>query len=235
MKLLVADDDPDLVGLIHSALTEDGYTVLTAQDGEWATRLFEIESPDLVLLNSTLPKRSGVELLQAIRRRGTVPVVIFSPADDEDQVVDVLKLGADDCWVKPLRPRELRARTHALLRRLQAHQPLADQAMNLGGIRLDPRLRHVTVDGRAVHLSRTEFALLEYLMANHDEVVGLHQLVSNVWGYDGRENENVVKVAISRLRRRIESNPSFPRYIVNVPGVGYMFQHEMQPAQLQER
>ncbi len=232
MKLLVADEDRDLVDLVHYTFMQDGLTILSAADGETAARMVDVEAPDLILLNQRLPKRNGVDLLAELRQRTNVPIIMMTATDDDDHLVNLLQMGADDCLVKPLRTRLLRARVHALLRRTQAWNPSGDdkRPLEIGGIILDPRTRRVTVDDKPVHLSRTEFALLEYLMRNHGSVVRLPQLVANVWGYDGNENENVVKVAISRLRRKVELDPALPRYIVNVPGVGYMFQNEVAPA-----
>ncbi len=228
MKLLVADDDREAIDLVHYTFMPDGFTVISAPDGETAARLCEIEMPDLVLLNYRLPRRDGMQLLPEIRRRTSVPIIMLTNSDNDDYLVDALQQGADDCLMKPLRARVLRARVHALLRRARLWNPVQDdkRPIELGRIILDPRTRRVTVDGSPVRLSRTEFALLEFLMRNHGTVVRLPQLVANVWGYDGKENENVVKVAISRLRRKVELDPALPRHIVNVPGVGYMFQNE---------
>ncbi len=231
MRLLVADDDREVLDLVHYTFMPDGFTILAAEDGDKALKLVATQSPDLVLIDHGLPGEAGVALLGELRRRTNVPIIMLTTAHDDDQLVNALQLGADDCLAKPLRPRVLRARVHALLRLFQSANATFDakRPIELGGIVLEPRTRRVTVDGQTVHLSRTEFALLECLMRNHGNVVRLPQLVSNVWGYEGNDNENVVKVAISRLRRKIESDPGVPRYIVNVPGVGYMF-HEQAAA-----
>ncbi len=230
MKVLIADQDREMVDLVHHTLANDGFSILPASDGEAASRLFREEHPDLVLVELALPKRSGIDVLMDIRRAGNVPVIILTQTAYEDHALEALQLGADDYMVKPLRPREVRARTRALLRRCNEwsrERPTPPQHMALGNVALNTRTRQVQVAGRSVHLSRTEFALLEFLMQNHDVVIQPPRLAANVWGYtDGDRNDNVVKVAISRLRHKIEPDPAYPRYIVNVPGVGYMFQYE---------
>ncbi len=239
MKVLIADQDRELVNQLLYTFTEDGFTVLPAFDSEVAAYLFQKEQPDLVMLDLALPKRGGLDVLMDLRRSGNVPVIILAPTDLEDHALEALQLGADDYVVKPLRPREVRARSRALLRRCKdwAYDlSSTPRHLELGNVELDPRTRQVRVDGHSVRLSRTEFALLEFLMQNHDVVIQPLRLAANVWGYlDGNRNDNVVKVAISRLRHKIEPDPAYPRYIVNVPGVGYMFQHESHaPETIQE-
>ncbi len=228
MKVLVADADQESLDLAQRTFLPDRFIVLPALDGEAAARLFQDESPDLALLDLLLPKRSGLELLSDFRRRAFTPIIMLTPSDREDHALEALQQGADDYILKPLRPRELWARAHALLRRSKewALAPGAPPRLELGNITLNGRTRQMAVEGRNVRLSRTEFALLEFLMLNHDRVVRSGELAANVWGYSGEHNQNVVKVAVSRLRRKLEPNPASPRYIINVPGVGYMFQHD---------
>jgi DNA-binding response OmpR family regulator len=158
-----------------------------------------------------------------------VPVIVLTALGDEDHLVDALQLGADDYLVKPFRPRELRARALALLRRSSAQgatQRRDYQSLSFGDITLDPGAHQATVDGTAVPLTPIEFSLLHYLMLNRNIVVRLSDIIANVWGYEADGNDEVVKVTVSRLRRKIEADPSQPRYIVNVPGVGYKFQEK---------
>lgn len=226
MKILVADDDRDLVDLIRYALYRDGYTVTTAFDGDAALRVFRLERPDLVILDLIMPKHSGMDLLQEIRKETDVPILILSALRDEEHVVNALYKGADDYMTKPFGPRELTARTRALLRRTGQSNKKSDAFMEplvLGQITLRPDTREVLVGEDKVRLSRTEFELLKYLMINHRMVVGFQDILSQVWGYDREQNMEVVKVTISRLRQKIETKAGVPRYIVSVPGVGYRF------------
>lgn len=226
-KVLLIDDDRDLVDLLRYAFQRDGYTVATAYDGEAGTRAFQVQGPDLVVLDVTMPKRTGIQVLKDIRAASTVPVIILSALGDEDHVVTALQIGADDYITKPFRPRELLARAQAHLRR---HADSASettknlQTLTLAEVVLDPAKHEVRVAGAPVQLSRTEFSLLQYLMINANVTLSVANIIVNVWGYEADENDEVVKVTISRLRKKIERDSSEPRLIVNVPGVGYRFE-----------
>lgn len=225
MRVLLADDDRDLVDLLRYAFQREGYTVLVAYDGEAAWHSITADAPDLVILDMMMPKRDGMQVLKLLRdSRLTVPVIVLTALGDEDNIVSALQLGADDYVVKPFRPRELRARAQSLLRRNRERSGGPDKAsaaIQAGALALDSSSREVTVDGAPVQLTRTEFNLLHYLLLNRNLVVNLGDIVANVWGYDAEENDEVVKVTVSRLRRKIEADPAQPRYIQTVPGVGY--------------
>jgi two-component system response regulator VicR len=226
MKILVADDDRDLVDLIRYSFHREGYSVVTSFDGEMTLRVFQLENPDLVVLDMVMPKRSGLEVLQEIREKTDVPILVLSAQREEDQIVNALYKGADDYMIKPFGQRELRARAKALIRRTLKdtnRRTMQGAPLQMGEITLHPQTREVFGNNKKIHLTRTEFALLMHLMVNHDVVVTFDDLLSNVWGYDGEQNYQVVKVTISRLRRKLADNPSAPRYIVNVPGTGYIF------------
>jgi DNA-binding response OmpR family regulator len=227
-KVLLADDDRDLIDLLRYTFQRDGYAVSLAFDGEMALHKLQTDAPDLLVLDLMMPKRSGMDVLRELQHSSHVPVIVLTALGDEDHVVDALELGADDYLVKPFRPRELRARAQALLRRCREEVRIQEKAaapLVVGSVRLDPRTRGVTVDGNPVQLSRTEFSLLHYLMLSRG-VVSVPDIIANVWGYEADANDEVVKVTVSRLRRKIEADPSNPRYVVNVPGVGYRFQGE---------
>jgi DNA-binding response OmpR family regulator len=229
VKILVADDDRELVELLDYALKRDGHCVVLAYDGLTALQLIQMEKPDLVLLDVNMPKQDGLEVLRELRRRSKVPVLVLTVRTDEESVVTALELGADDYMYKPFRPRELRARVHSLLRRQQGWPAMnlaAAEKLLFGDICLDPLSRQVWVRGKTVKLTPTEFSLLHFLMLNRDGVVRPSSIVANVWGYDADETDDVVRVFVSRLRHKIERDPSNPRSIVNVPGFGYMFQTE---------
>ncbi len=226
-KVLLVDDDRDLVDLLRYAFQRDGYTVVTAFDGEAGVRAFKVENPDLVVLDVTMPHRTGIETLKDIRAVSSVPVIMLSALGDEEHVVTALQIGADDYITKPFRPRELMARAQAHLRRgADTPSELAKnlQTLILGDVSLDPAKHQVQVAGVPVQLSRTEFSLLQYLMINANVTVSVANIIVNVWGYEADENDEVVKVTISRLRKKIERDASEPRFIVNVPGVGYRFE-----------
>lgn len=231
LKILLADDDRDLVQVLVYAFEREGFAVTTALDGDAAVARAEAESPDLIVLDLMMPKRSGMAALGALRKFSATPILVLTALSDEDQVVRALELGADDYLVKPFRTRELKARIHALLRRTQGTRGADKQGprqLVTGSVRLDLDAYLVSANGQTSHLTRTEFGLLHYLMLNHDRVMSVPEIIANVWGYDAEENDKVVKVFVSRLRRKIEPDPSNPRTIVNVPGLGYKFQSLVQ-------
>lgn len=226
MKILVADDDRDLVDLIRYSFHREGYTVVTSYDGEMTLRMFQTEKPDLIVMDLVMPKRDGMEVLQEIRKAADVPIIMLSAQRDEDHIVNALYKGADDYMVKPFGPKELRARTKALMRRAGDNTTKAsaqNYPMEFGQVKLNPQTREVFIGNEQIHLTRIEFSLLMHLMINHDIVVSFDDLLSNVWGYDGEQNYQVVKVTISRLRRKLADDSTTPRYIVNIPGTGYRF------------
>ncbi len=226
-RVLLVDDDRDLVGVLRYTFQRDGYAVSTAFDGDDALRAIQTDSPDLVVLDMRMPRRRGMDVLREMSSYKNLPVIVLTALGDEDNIVNALALGADDYVVKPFRPRELRARARALLRRSRGKVEAKDQpapTLALGDVTLDPATRDVRVLNRPVQLTRTEFALLHYLMNKHDTVVGIPDIVGSVWGYDAEENDEVVKVTVSRLRRKLEPDPANPRYVLNVPGAGYKFQ-----------
>lgn len=225
MKILLADDDRDLVDMLRYVFQRDGYSVITAFDGQAALRAFQGQAPDLIVLDLMMPKLSGLEVLQDIRRSSKIPIIVLTSLGDEENTVNALEGGADDYLAKPFRPRELRARVKALLRRAagQPGEGTPAKPLLVGDIRLNAKTQQVSVSGRAVKLTPTEFALLQHLMVNYDQVRSSSDIVASVWGYDAEQNEELVRVTISRLRHKIEPDPSSPRYIITVPGVGYRF------------
>ena len=229
MKVLIADDDRELVALLGYALKRDGHRVISAYDGLTALQLLQLEKPDLVLLDVNMPKRTGLEVLGELRHRSKVPVLMLTVHADEDSVVSALELGADDYVCKPFRPRELRARVRALFRRHQdwpSTNTTHTEMLVLGDISLDPVAHQVKARGAPIKLTPIEFSLLHYLMMNRDGVVTPSSIMTNVWGYDADETDDVVRMSIMRLRQKIERDPAKPRAIVNVHGIGYMFQTE---------
>ncbi len=229
MKVLLADDDRELVDLLRYAFKRDGHTPVTAFDGEAALRMLEMEGPDIVLLDLNMPKRHGLDVLKEIRRHSQVPVLVLTGVGDEDHIVNAFKMGADDYVVKPFRPRELTVRVDALLRRTLNSAPRSHNGspvLTCGEIAVDPRRREVTFGMRPIRLTRNEFGLLHYLMLNKGIVISASDLLMNVWGYDAEESEDIVKVTISRLRHKVELEPSEPRYIKTVHGVGYVMQED---------
>lgn len=225
MKVLLADDNREHLDLLQYIFQREGYEVSTASDGNGAWLSFQNESPDLLVLDMQMPKRSGIDVLRAVRSKSRVPVMMLTVLADEESVVRALEFGADDYVTKPFRPAELRARARALLRRMLIAQEefhTFKHRLVCDDLILDSNTRQVTVADAPVQLTPTEFSLLHYLMLNSNMVVRTGAILENVWGYDADETDDVVRVSISRLRKKIEADPSNPQYILNSPGVGYM-------------
>jgi two-component system, OmpR family, response regulator VicR len=230
MSVLLVDDDRDLVEVVSFAMRRAGLEVVGAHDAPAAIELFESRGPSLVVLDLNLGKWDGLELLREIRRRGGVPVIILSARDAEEDKVRGLELGADDYVTKPFGHRELIARVRAHLRRYgQEVEPPARSGgapLRVGSLALNPAQHSATKDGRPLSLTVTEFRLLRYLMVNAGTVVPTPTLLKQVWSYDDPTASDVVRVAVYRLRRKLEESPEDPRLLHTVPGVGVMLKAE---------
>jgi two-component system, OmpR family, response regulator VicR len=227
MKILCVDDDRDLVDLLSYVFQRDGFAVSAAYDGEAALALAQREKIDIILLDLNLPKLHGMQVLRELRRDPNVTIIVLTALGDEDHLVTALNLGADDYLVKPFRPRELRARVQATLRRSRLDAPTLTTSrgpLQCGEIALDPQRREVTVAGHPVQLTYHEFALLHYLMLNRDIVVPVPDIIANVWGFDAEGEDSMIRTTMSRLRRKVEADPAHPRYLTNRRGQGYLFQ-----------
>lgn len=228
MRVLVVDDDPPSVKMISFLLREEGYTVLTAADGEEALRSVQEEKPDLIILDVMMPKVDGLEVCRRLRRQLVdVPIIILSAKGETADRVLGLELGADDYLPKPFEPMELLARVKAVLRRSEAYllDGLAQERLTVGGITLDP-LTYTAhfVDGRSMPLTPTEFRLLHCLMRNAGQTLTHDTLLESVWGYDYEGDSNPLPVYIRRLRAKIEERPDQPQRLVTVRGLGYRFE-----------
>ena len=221
MKILVVDDDAELSGLVAFALKQAGYFVLEAGDGVQGLQVVGAERPDLVILDVNMPRLNGFEVLQRLRADGiATPVLMLTVRSSEEDQVHALDLGADDFLTKPFSPRTLLARVRALLRRVGVEKPLPISA---GDIVLDPELQTVRMKGGdVVSLTRLEFRLLQFLVANAGHALPSERLTSHVWGYRGMGDRQVLKQLVHRLRQKLESDPAAPAYLLTVAGVGYV-------------
>ncbi|HZS88285.1 MAG TPA: response regulator transcription factor [Chloroflexota bacterium] len=228
MRILIADDDPDVLAPLEIALKAAGHRVLSARDGLQAWLIFTQEHPDFVVLDVNMPSIDGVELTRRISGFGDprVPVILLTGRGGERDKVSALDLGADDYIIKPFSVPELLARIRAVWRRTQP----AARTLNAGGLVVDPLTRHVTVDGVSVEVTPTEFALLLVLMEHVGQVVRMGAIMGRVW--NTAVSEDLVRVTVFRLRRKIESDPKQPRYLHTVPSVGFMVQDRLAPAPL---
>jgi two-component system phosphate regulon response regulator PhoB len=224
-KILIVEDESDLVKLLKHNLEKEGFRVNYATDGSVALAEARRDPPDLVILDLMLPGLDGLEVCRQFRRNerfARTPVLILSARGEEADRVVGLELGADDYVTKPFSTREMIARVRALLRR---NEPVGTQPSKVlrGDMVIDPAAHSVTVSGRAVELSALEFRLLHYLAAHPGMVFSRNQLLDNVWGNDRTVTPRSVDVYIRRIREKIEHQPQDPAYVQTVHGVGYRF------------
>jgi DNA-binding response OmpR family regulator len=226
-KILVVDDEPTLIATLDYNLRRDGHEVIIARDGEAAIEQARATEPDLVLLDVMLPKIDGLEVCRTLRRGSMVPILLLTARDSEIDKVVGLELGADDYITKPFSMRELLARVKAQLRRNQRPdgeaRPAASGSLRLAGIDIDLRARSVKRGEQRVHLKPKEFDLLAFLAQNPGHVFTRDQLLERVWGYAFNGDSRTVDVHVRWLREKLEEQPSKPKLLETVRGVGYRF------------
>jgi DNA-binding response OmpR family regulator len=218
--ILVAEDEPQIAGLVRDYLEHAGFAVITAADGAAAIALARARRPDALVLDLGLPRVDGLDVIRAIRRDSRVPILILSARGDEVDRVTGLELGADDYVVKPFSPRELVARVRAVLRRGET-APLSDERIVAGDLELDLVRRRVTAGRRAVTLTPTEFELLATLAREPGRVWTRSQLLDAVHGFSLETYERAIDGHIRNLRKKLEPDDAAPRYVRTVHGVGY--------------
>jgi DNA-binding response OmpR family regulator len=220
--VLVVDDEQIVREVVVRYLERDGYRTLEAADGDRARELLEAESPSLVVLDLMLPGTDGLSLCRWIRSRSDLPVIMLTARGEETDRVVGLEIGADDYVTKPFSPRELTARVRTVLRR-STPAPSRDERLSFDGLELDASTREVTKTGEQLRLTAKEFDLLWFLASHPRRVFSRDQLMDRIWGYDAAVDTGTVTVHIRRLRRKIEDDPSNPRFLETVWGVGYRF------------
>lgn len=227
-RVLVVDDDPSFLRLIEEVLSKKGYQVLRACEGQQALKLFFTRKPDLVLLDVAMPGLDGWEVCSRIRNLSDVPIIMITgKKQEEDDIVRGLNYGADEYLLKPVGNRELEARVRAVLRRAELPSPAETTERTTysdGFLSIDVLERKVIVNGERVRLTPREFRLLALLIENAGHFLTTKQILEKVWGWEYIDDLDYVRIYIYHLRRKIEPNPSVPRYIVTEPGVGYSFQ-----------
>ena len=219
--VLVVDDEPIVREVVVGYLRRDGFRTLEAADGERACELAAAERPDLVVLDLMLPKLDGLAACRRIRAQSDVPVIMLTARGEEADRIVGLELGADDYVTKPFSPRELAARVRSVLRRSQP----AERAERLAfdGLEIDGAAREVFRDRALVRTTAKEFDLLWFLASHPRRVFSRDQLMARVWGYEAAYDTGTVTVHVRRLREKIEADPSRPRFLETVWGVGYRF------------
>jgi two-component system, OmpR family, KDP operon response regulator KdpE len=220
-NILVVDDEPQIRRVLRSALSTRGYVITEAKTGEEALESMRKERPDLVLLDMNMPGMGGIEACREIRRTFDAPIIMLTVRNAERDKVGALDAGADDYVVKPFGIEELLARIRAALRR---YSPDTLPSFVSKDLTIDFESRQMTVRDRIVHLTPKEYDVLKYLVANQGKPLTHRRLLQSVWGPDyGEETENL-RVVINQLRKKIETDPARPKYIVTEPWVGYRFQ-----------
>jgi two-component system KDP operon response regulator KdpE len=218
--ILVVDDDPAIRESLSRELRAAGYSTLVASDGAEGLRAVQTQAPDLVLTDLAMPRSDGFELIAAVRASSRVPMIVLSVRGADPDKVRALDLGADDFVTKPFSVVELLARIRAQLRRTG---PLPSTALSFADLTIDLERRHVVQGGREVRLTPTEFSLLELLATNAGKPMFMEQIIARVWRSAPGTTPDTVRVHMSSLRKKLEPNPSEPRYIVTEPWVGYRF------------
>jgi two-component system KDP operon response regulator KdpE len=223
-RILVVDDELAIIKLLRANLNAEGFEVLTAMDGAQALQTIEKEAPDLVILDIMMPEMNGFEVCRHVREWSQVPIIMLSAKGSEDDKVRCLDMGADDYITKPFGINELVARVKAVFRRVDSifTQP-AQPAFRTDGLEINFSERKVTIAGRELKLTPTEYRLLQELVLNVNKVLTHSMLLGKVWGPEYAEEKEYLHVFIGRLRKELEPSPESPKFIVTVPGVGYRF------------
>ncbi|MCL2353784.1 MAG: response regulator transcription factor [Defluviitaleaceae bacterium] len=233
-KILVVDDEKNIVDIVSFNLSKEGYKVVAVKDGEAALIAFDKEKPDLIILDVMMPKLDGFETCKRIREKSQVPIIMLTARAEEVDKVLGLELGADDYVVKPFSVRELLARVKTNLRSRQvlqeidpkAEEVVAGEVLEYGDIVVDTGRFEVRREGIALELTNREYELTKFLAANNSQVFSREQLLQRVWGYEYYGDARTVDVTIRRLRSKLEKNPEDPKYIMTRRGVGYYFRAE---------
>ncbi|MCL2336929.1 MAG: response regulator transcription factor [Firmicutes bacterium] len=223
-KILVVDDEKNIVDIVAFNLNKEGYDVICAYDGEKGLHMALTENPELVILDIMMPKLDGFDVCRKIREKSQVPIIMLTARAEEIDKVLGFELGADDYVTKPFGTRELMARVKANLRKKDAPATDTEQdTLAQGDIVLDFNLYEVKRGGESIELTKREFELLKFLALQHSQVFSRETLLEKVWGYEYYGDVRTVDVTIRRLRSKLEENAETPRYILTKRGVGYYF------------
>ena len=224
-NVLVCDDDREIVEAIEIYLSQEGYKVLKAYDGEEALKVLDREKVDLLIIDVMMPKLDGIRATLKIREKKNMPIIILSAKSEDADKILGLNVGADDYMMKPFNPLELTARVKSQLRRYTQLGSTIDKSNQavyaVGGLSIDDEQKEVTVDGEPVRLTPIEYNILLLLVKNQGKVFSIDQIYESIWNEDAIGVDNTVAVHIRHIREKIEINPKEPRYLKVVWGVGY--------------
>lgn len=227
-KILVVDDEQSIIDLVTAYLRQENYEIFRAMDGPGALKAARAYKPDLIVLDIMLPSLDGIEVLTRLRRESEVYVIMLTAKSEETDKIIGLSVGADDYLTKPFSPRELVARVKAALRRYGQRRSgaIESQVLAFKHLRIDGGARQVWKDDEPVELTTIEFDLLHALAEHRGRVLSREQLLERVWGHDFYGEERVVDVHLGHIRKKLETDPANPEFIVTVRGVGYRFEDE---------
>ena len=224
-NILVCDDDKEIVKAIEIYLSKEGYNVLKAYDGNECLKVINNNTIHLVILDIIMPKKDGIETLNEIRKNSSIPVIMLSAKSEDEDKINGLNLGADDYVTKPFNPLELIARVNSGIRRYtklgSADEKEGKNIYKSGDLIIDDDLKKVTVDGKEVKLTPTEYNILKFLLKNKGIVYSIEQIYENVWDDEAYAAENIIAVHIRHIREKIEINPKEPKYLKVIWGIGY--------------
>ena len=220
--ILIIEDDKAIVRLLELSLKTNGYAPVIAENGLSGISRFLSEKPDLVLLDLGLPDVDGMEVLSQIRAISTTPVIVVSAREKEREKVDALDNGADDYVTKPFSIGELMARIRVALRKAMP-VPLKNDVFAVRGLELNVSSHQVTIEGNPVHLTPIEFKILKLLIENQGKVLTHHFIQDRIWGHESEDSYQSLRVFMTNLRRKIEKDPTDPKYIITEIGIGYRF------------
>ena len=222
-KILVVDDERKITELVKAYLQQAGFEVLTAYDGRQALEIFERAQPALVILDLMLPELDGLDVVRAIRKNASTPIIMLTARTETIDRVTGLEVGADDYVPKPFDPRELVARVRAVLRRSEEQFSTSTQRLEVGQLVIDPQRHEVHLKGQLLTLTPTEFALLALLAGHSGQAFNRLQIMEALRGTTYAIYDRAIDTHIKNLRRKIEADPTDPRYILTVRGLGYKF------------
>lgn len=229
-NVLVVDDDKEIVGAIEIYLKKEGYNILKAYNGNQALKAIQENEIHLIILDIMMPEKDGIETLEEIRKNKSIPVILLSAKSEDYDKIGGLNSGADDYITKPFNPLELIARVNSNLRRYVSFGALENKSNSKiyqsGELIINDETKKVTVDGKEVKLTATEFNILKFLLENKGKVYSIPEIYENVWKEEGFGAENIIAVHIRHIREKIEINPKDPRYLKVIWGVGYKIEDD---------
>lgn len=230
-NILVCDDDKEIVKAIEIYLAKEGYNVFKAYDGNECLEILQKNKVQLVILDIMMPKKDGIETINEIREKYSIPVIMLSAKSEDEDKIKGLDMGADDYVTKPFNPQELIARVNSLLRRYtklgSAIEKEEENIFRVGDLEIDDNLKQVKINDQEIKLTPTEYKILKFLTENKGKVYSINQIYENIWAEDCYGAENIIAVHIRHIREKIEINPKEPKYLKVIWGVGYKIEKDV--------